>query len=61
MYLLGMFVAVMIGGALGQALAEKHGWRRTLPLVALLTVLAGLAIGWSLNGELQAIEASSHT
>ncbi len=61
MYGLGMAIGVMIGVAVGQPLIQEHGWRRTLPIVVLLTVLAGLAIGWSLNGELQAIEASSRT
>ncbi|MGP6156777.1 MAG: hypothetical protein ACLPYS_04545 [Vulcanimicrobiaceae bacterium] len=51
----------MIGAAVGQSLAERHGWRRTVPIIALISVLAGLAIGWSLNGESQAIVASSHT
>jgi predicted MFS family arabinose efflux permease len=61
MYALGMLIAVMIGGAVGQPFVEARGWRRTLPVIALLTILAGAVIGWSLNGELQAIEASAHT
>ncbi|MFY9780253.1 MAG: hypothetical protein WAJ85_07070 [Candidatus Baltobacteraceae bacterium] len=56
-----MLIAVMIGGAVGQPFVEARGWRRTLPVIALLTILAGAVIGWSLNGELQAIEASAHT
>lgn len=59
MYALGMFVAVMIGIAVGQPLVAQHGRRYMLPIVVLGTILLGLAIGFGLDGELQAITASS--
>ena len=61
LYALGMVLGIMIGSAIGQSFIQQHGLRKALPILALLTVLLGLAIGWSLNGELQAIESSSHT
>jgi len=56
-----MVLGIMIGSAIGQSFIQQHGLRKALPILALLTVLLGLAIGWSLDGELQAIESSSHT
>jgi hypothetical protein len=54
-----MLVAIMIGSALGQSFVAQHGRRRVLPIVVLATILLGLAIGFGLDGELQAIQASS--
>jgi nitrate/nitrite transporter NarK len=59
-YALGMFIAVMIGTALGGSLAEQFGRRRVLPIVVVATVLLGLAIGYGLEGEFRAIDASTH-
>lgn len=59
-YALGMFIGVMIGIALGGSLAEQHGRRRVLPIVIVATILLGLAIGYGLDGELRAIDASAH-
>lgn len=58
MYALGLLLALAIGGALGQSLVAEHGRRRVLPPLIVLIVLCGLAIGWGLNGELNAIRAS---
>jgi peptidoglycan/LPS O-acetylase OafA/YrhL len=52
-----MVIAIMIGGALGGSFVEERG-RRILPIVVVLTIVAGLLIGWGLNGELDAIDAS---
>jgi uncharacterized membrane protein YfcA len=60
LYALGMFIAVMIGAALGQSLMERYDRRRLLPIVIVATILLGLAIGYGLDGELRAIEASAH-
>ena len=58
MYVLGMLFAAAIGGALGQSLVEEHGRRKVLAPLIVLTILCGLAIGWGLNGEVNAIRAS---
>ncbi len=58
-YVLGMGIAIAIGGALGQSLVAEHGRRKVLPALIVLTILCGLAIGWGLNGEINAIRASS--
>ena len=57
MWLLGMALAAMIGGALGGSFVKERG-RQILPIVILLTLICGLLIGWGLNGELDLIEAS---
>jgi predicted MFS family arabinose efflux permease len=59
MWALGMGVAAMLGGALGGSFVKERG-RKVLPVVIVLTILCGLAIGYGLNGELDAIEATSH-
>jgi len=59
MWALGMGLAAMIGGALGASFVKERG-RKVLPVVIVLTLLCGLAIGYGLNGELDAIEATSH-
>ncbi len=46
-----MFLALMVGGALGQSFAQEHGWRKVLPIALPLTICLGAAIGWGLSGE----------
>jgi uncharacterized protein YcfJ len=55
-YFMGMAIAVMAGGALGQSLVEERG-RKILPVVVVLTLAIGLIIGWALNGTMQALYA----
>jgi hypothetical protein len=52
-----MGLGVMIGAALGGSFVAERG-RKILPIVIVLTIAAGVLIGWGLNGELDAIEAS---
>ena len=54
----GMVLAIMIGGALGGSFVQERG-RKVLPIVVVLTIVTGVLIGWGLNGELDAIEASN--
>jgi uncharacterized protein YcfJ len=56
-YVMGMAVAVMAGGALGQSLVEERG-RKILPVIIVLTVAMGLIIGWALNGTMQNLYAT---
>jgi len=49
----------MIGGALGGSFVQEHG-RKVLPIVVVLTVVAGLLIGWGLTGEFGAVDASNN-
>jgi ABC-type transporter Mla maintaining outer membrane lipid asymmetry permease subunit MlaE len=53
-----MVLAIMIGGALGGSFVQERG-RKVLPIVVVLTIVTGVLIGWGLNGELDAIEASN--
>jgi hypothetical protein len=50
MYVVGMGLAVMMGGALGGSLAKEHGARRVLPIVVPVTLVVGFVVGWALNG-----------
>jgi predicted MFS family arabinose efflux permease len=52
-----MGLGVMIGAALGGSFVAERG-RKVLPIVIVLTIVAGVLIGWGLNGEFDAIEAS---
>ena len=48
----GMFVAIMIGVAIGKPLVDEHSRRHghgVLLAVISCTILAGLSIGWALN------------
>ncbi len=47
-YGVGMFLAVMMGIAVGKPLAEQHG-RRAVVIAVVCTLVAGLSIGWALN------------
>jgi hypothetical protein len=58
LWCMGMVIAVMIGGALGGSFVAERG-RKILPLVVVLTIVTGVLIGWGLNGELDAIEATN--
>jgi len=58
MWAMGMVLAVMFGAAVGGSFVKERG-RRILPIVIVLTVLCGLLIGWGLNGELDAIDATA--
>jgi uncharacterized membrane protein YfcA len=58
MWCLGMAIGAMIGAAIGGSFVAERG-RKVLPVVVVLTLLTGLAIGWGLNGELDAIEATN--
>jgi uncharacterized protein YcfJ len=56
-YVVGMAIAAMAGGALGQSLVEERG-RKILPVVVALTLAMGLIIGWALDGTMQNLYAS---
>ena len=58
LWCMGMVLAIAIGAALGGPLVKERG-RKALPIVIVLTILAGALIGWGLNGELDAIQAAS--
>lgn len=58
MWVTGMALGVMLGAALGGSFVKERG-RSVLPAVIVLTLLCGLLIGWGLNGELDAIDASA--
>lgn len=53
-YFIGMAIAIMAGGAIGQSLIEERG-RKILPIVVVLTLAGGLIIGWALNGTMQSL------
>ncbi len=55
---LGMALAIMIGGALGGSFVQERG-RKVLPIVIVLTVVTGLLLGWALDGEFGAVQATS--
>jgi hypothetical protein len=48
----------MFGGALGGSFVKERG-PKVLPVVIVLTVACGLLIGYGLNGELDAIDATA--
>jgi hypothetical protein len=57
LWILGMAFGIAIGVALGGSLVAERG-RKILPIVVVLTLIAGGVIGWGLNGELDAIQAN---
>lgn len=57
LWVLGMAFGIAIGVALGGSFVAERG-RKILPVVVVLTLLAGVLIGWGLNGELDAIQAN---
>jgi hypothetical protein len=59
MWVLGMGLAAMFGGALGGSFVKERG-PKVLPVVIVLTIVCGLLIGYGLNGELDAIDATAH-
>jgi hypothetical protein len=58
MWVLGMALAVGLGVAVGGSFVQERG-RKVLPVVLVVTISSGILIGWALNGELDAITASS--
>jgi hypothetical protein len=58
MWVLGLGLAAMVGGALGGSFVKERG-PKVLPIVIVLTVVCGLLIGYGLNGERDAINATA--
>ena len=58
MYVVGMLLSVMIFGGIGGALARDHGARRVYPVVSVVALAGGFAIGWAINTWLDFAAAS---
>jgi predicted MFS family arabinose efflux permease len=57
LWCMGMALAIAIGAALGGSFVAERG-RKVLPIVIALTIVTGVVIGWGLNGEFEAIQAT---
>jgi hypothetical protein len=57
-YATGIILAAIIGGVMAQSFAKEYGWRKVLPLTIVLSLGAGIAIGWALTGEFNLISIS---
>jgi predicted MFS family arabinose efflux permease len=53
-----MGLGIAFGAALGGSFVAERG-RKVLPVVIVLTIVTGVLIGWGLNGELDAIQATN--
>jgi predicted MFS family arabinose efflux permease len=58
LWCLGMGLGIAFGAALGGSFVAERG-RKVLPVVIVLTIVTGVLIGWGLNGELDAIQATN--